>query len=142
MPTDPCSPSRHAHRFAAIAGTLALSLVAACSDDQASLCDARDDLRSSVEDLRDVDVAADGTDALTDALADVDEALDRVADEAEADRENEVNAVRAAFDQLSTTVTAIAEEPSPESVGAVGDALEDLAASVSSLVDEISSGCD
>jgi hypothetical protein len=125
-----------------VVGTLGVLLAAGCGDDQVSLCDARDDLRSSIEDLREVDIAADGTEAFTDELDDVGEALDRVADEAGADRENEVDAVRAAADQLGTTVSSVADEPSAETVGAVVDALDDLAGSITSLVDELSSGCD
>jgi outer membrane murein-binding lipoprotein Lpp len=78
---------------------------AACGDEDASsACEARDELESSVEDLRDIDVLDDGLDALR---ADVDAVGDDLATfRAEAGDElgPQIDAVRGSIDQIRSTL--------------------------------------
>jgi outer membrane murein-binding lipoprotein Lpp len=78
---------------------------AACGDEDASsACEARDELESSVEDLRDIDVLDDGLDALR---ADVDAVGDDLATfraEAGDELEPQIDAVRGSIDQIRSTL--------------------------------------
>jgi hypothetical protein len=80
----------------------------------AALCKARDDLRSSVQELASVDVVKNGTSSLQAALTKVKNNLQAVKDAAGSDLQPQVNALQSAVDQLSTAVANVS------SVGVAG----------------------
>ena len=78
---------------------------AACSDDGASsVCEARDELENSVEELRDINVLDDGLDALRSDLDTVAGNLATFRAEAGDELEPQIDAVRDAIDQVRSTV--------------------------------------
>jgi len=98
---------------------------AACSDDVSPACEAQQQLQSSVEDLRDIDVLDDGLDALR---ADVDAVADDLATfraEVSQELEPDVDAVQAAVDQVRSTL---------EGSGSPAELAESLGTDVSALV--------
>lgn len=136
-------------RWAVVRGAIVLAVLplvaGACGDDDddesARACDARTDLSSSVEALGEVEVAADGTDALRRAFDDVVAAVDELAD-ATGDRlEDEIDAVRAEVDDVRTAVGGIGDQSAAASVELVGAEVGELTESASALVDEASSTC-
>lgn len=117
----------------------------ACGDDDdesARACDARTDLSSSIEALGEVDVAADGTDAVRSAFDDVVASVDELA-EATGDRlEDEVDAVRSEVDDVQAAVGAIGEQSAAASAELLGAEVGELTEAATTLVDEASSTCD
>jgi hypothetical protein len=78
---------------------------AACGDEEASsACDARDELESSVEDLREIDVLDDGLDALRADIDAVGDDLTTFRAETGDELEPQIDAVRGSIDQLRTTL--------------------------------------
>lgn len=120
----------------------ALLLVgAACSDDEASpVCEARDQLESSVEQLRDIDVLDDGLDALRADLDAVGDDLAAFRAEAGDELEPQIDAVRGSIDQITSTVDA-GGAPA-EIATSIGTGLTDLATSWNELSDEARGLCD
>jgi hypothetical protein len=105
---------------------VALLLVgAACDDDVSPACEAQERLQSSVDDLRDIDVVDDGLDALRTDIDAVTDDLATFRDEAGAELEPEVDAVRSALDQVRSTL---------ESGGTPAELASSLATDVSDLI--------
>ena len=129
---------------AALAAAALLLAAGACSDDDdesARVCDARDELSTSVEALGDVAVVSDGTDELRTAFDDVLTAVDELAD-ATGDRlGDEVEAERAEIDDVQTAVGSIGDQSAAAAVELVGDEVGELTESATALVDEASSTC-
>jgi hypothetical protein len=119
-----------------------LGLAVGCGGGGDPLCAARDDLEESVETLRDVNLREDGVEAYLLELSDVLEALDQVADETQVDRDDEINAVRRAYNDFSEALTAVPAQPTAEAFGAVDSGLRDTTASMEALVDELARDCE
>ena len=101
-----------------------LILGVGCSDDEASpVCDARDDVASSVEELRNIDVVDDGLDALRADLDAVADGLARFRAEAGNELEPQIDAVRDAVDQIRSAVDAGGS--ATEVAAAIGTGLSD-----------------
>jgi hypothetical protein len=114
-----------------LAVTLAL---AACSssDEQSAFCEDREDLRSSFQDLRDVNVADDGIEALDAAIDDVTADLNTLRSSA-TEFEPQVDGVEAALEELRTAVEAAAT-PGEKVIAAV-DGLSNVSVAWQALED-------
>jgi hypothetical protein len=111
-------------------------------DDSAAVCDARADLDASVNDLSDVDVAAEGTNALDAALGEVGDDVQAVADAAQEDLSDEVDDVQQAYDQLETAVDDFGDQESTSSaVAAVSGAVTGLAQATGALSEALAQEC-
>ncbi len=91
--------------IAPVAVSVALMLAACSSDgsDESAFCQDRDQLKSSVQDLKDVNVADDGIQGLETALGVVITDTDALKASA-AEYEPEVDAVKSALESLKTSV--------------------------------------
>jgi hypothetical protein len=138
-------------RLAVLLAVMLLLAAGACSDDDDTAADPGYDacadwarLRDSVAALGDVDVVAEGTNALEVALDDVIDAVDQLRDSAGETIGDEVDALGSAVDDLRTE---IADLPSNEGeagagLSAVGDAAEEVTTAADDLGEAIESGCD
>ena len=90
-----------------IALTLAFASCSSSGDDESSLCEDREELQSSFQDLRDVNVADDGIEAL-DAAVDVVIADLNTLRASATEFEPQVDAVESALQDLQTAVEAAA----------------------------------
>lgn len=115
-----------------LAVTLALAACSSSGDDESSFCEDREDLRSSFQELRDVNVADDGIEALDAAIDDVTADLSTLRSSA-AEFEPQVDGVQAALDDLRTAVEA-AVSPGEKVVAAV-DGLSDVSVAWQALED-------
>jgi len=111
-------------RFIPVVAVLLL-VGAACGDDVSSACEAQETLQSSVDDLRNIDVVDDGLDALRTDVDAVADNLSTFRDEAGAELEPDVDAVRSALDEVRSTL---------ESGGTPAELASSLATGVSDLV--------
>jgi hypothetical protein len=135
MPANDCADSpRRNRRLSLLAAVAALTLVAAaCSDDsgdeastQDAFCDSADTLRASLDSLFGLDLIAEGTSGVSDAL-------DHVVDDADALKDN---ATEAAADEVEALETAI--DDAEDALGELAGSLNaDNASSVVSAVGEI-----
>lgn len=151
-------PSRFGRRRSRIArgviacGVIAVLMVGCGSDDDSSADDgtsttatttARDEacadgdaLTASVEQLQEVDLTAEGTDAASAAIDDVKASLTAFGESAGEDLQPQVQAVTAAIDQLETAVE------DPDAGGAALAAVSAVASAASGLVASLDAGCE
>ena len=130
--------SRMATRVFA-AGAVAM-LMAACGDDDdssSSTTDPADDvctdsqaLSASVDDLKDVDLVAEGTDGASAAITAVKDDLAAFSESAGDEVQPEVQAVEDAIDELETAMDNLDSDPA----GTARQAVSDVASSVSALI--------
>ena len=100
------------------------------------VCADREALRSSVADLTDVDLVAEGTNGVEPAVEAVKEDLAALRSSAESELEPEVQAVEDAVDELETAVADLGSGGAAEAATAVSD----LAEAASTLLDELDQG--
>lgn len=117
----------------------------ASSDESSSsgegLCASADDLRSSIGQLDDVQVAENGTAALEDAVGEVRDDVDRLAGAAREEYTDQVGDVEIALREVGDAVEELATSPSAAAVSAVGTALRTLGGDVAVLLDDVGSSC-
>jgi hypothetical protein len=110
--------------------TVTTSATSTTASGNAALCAARDSLKSSIDDVRSVDVIKNGTSALQAALTKVKDNLQAVKAAAGADLQPQVTALQDAVTELGTAITNVA------SVGVAGvvTATRDVATAGSTLL--------
>jgi len=112
-------------------------------DEADAACEARDELTSSLDDLRELDLTAEGTDALDAAVDDVGDDIAEAADAAQANVEDEVDDVQTAFDELETAIAEADEQDTASgAVSSVSSAVTDVADTVGTLVEALAQECD
>lgn len=121
---------------------LALLLVGtACSDEEASpVCEAREELESSVQELRDIDILDDGLDTLRADLDTVSEDLAALRAEAGEELAPQLDAFRGALDQVRSTVES-GGSPAELAVS-IGTGLSDLTTTGNELIEAARGLCD
>jgi hypothetical protein len=126
------------------AGAVAM-LMAACGDDDdsSSTTDPADDvctdsqaLSASVDDLKDVDLVAEGTDGASAAITAVKDDLAAFSESAGAEVQPEVQAVEDAIDELETAVENLDGDPD----GTAREAVSNVASSASTLITTLDDG--
>ena len=123
----------------ACSGSDASSSAAASSS--AVVCDAADELRTSLDALSDVQPVEDGTDAVRQAFASVKTDLAQLGTDARDEYAGEVDRVQADADAVQTAVDTAQGAPSAQTLGAVRSAVEVLVRDAGALVDEVSTSC-
>jgi len=129
-----------------------LVLATACGDDDdadrtgdeaSAVCDATDELDSSVNALGGLDVSAEGTDAVDTAVDDVRNDIEAVRDAAQGEVDDEVEDVETAFDELEAAVATFGDQESTgAAVAGVSNAVADLATAVGALFGALPQDCD
>jgi hypothetical protein len=129
-----------------------LVLATACGDDDdadrtgdeaAAVCDAKDELDSSVNALGDLDVSAEGTDAVDAAVDDVRNDIEAVGDAAQGEVDDEVEDVETEFDELEAAFATFGDQESTgAAVAGVSNAIADLARAVGALFAALPQDCD
>jgi hypothetical protein len=112
------------------------------ANETASVCDARDELDSSLEALGEVDISAENTNALEADVREVRDDIDAVADAAQEEAGDEVDDLRTALDELETAVGEFGDQESTSAaVAAVGSAVTDLARAAGALSEALAQEC-
>jgi outer membrane murein-binding lipoprotein Lpp len=126
---------------AVVALLMSLSL-AGCSEETPAVCTSVDDLRASVQSVRDVDVTSSGgLGELEDAVAGVKSDLADVRDDAADEFSSQIDTVQAGIAELERSLRAAQDAVSPDTLRAAGSALRTLANQVQSLIDDIRATC-
>jgi hypothetical protein len=108
---------------------------------EASLCPSADALRSSIGNLRDVQVVQDGTEAVRQAAAQVGDDVDRLANSAGDKFSGQVSGVQTDVANLSAAIHSLGDAPSTASLSAVGTAVRVLVEDTGVLLDDVRSAC-
>jgi uncharacterized protein YoxC len=128
----------------AVGGCSSSSTSSASSSSASSssdLCGSADALRSSIGDLKDVQVAQDGTEALRQAFSKVGDDVNRLADDARDQYSGQVADVESAVGDLRAAIDTLGSSPTAATVRAGGDAARTLVQNAGVLVDDASSSC-
>ena len=126
---------------AALALALAVCLAGCGDSDQPAYCDDRAALEQSLRDLGDVNVAADGLNALTAQLRQVQRDANALVSSAREQFGPEASALRSSIARLETSARAAVDDPSPERVSDVATDASNVAAAFGELSDAVSGSC-
>lgn len=124
------SPSTSASATASPSGT---STSALCTDVDA--------VQASFQDLRSLDVIAQGTSAVKSQFATFKTALDQMLTSARGEFATESAAVQTAVDELQTAVSNLADSPSLADAKAVKDGISSVGTSLDALTTSIKGAC-
>jgi hypothetical protein len=120
----------------------ALALAGAgCGDDEPAYCSELDDLEQAVQNLGDVDIVAGGTNAVRDALTEVESSARSTVDAARSDFPDETSAVRESVSSLEASARQLGASPTAEQAGRVAADVRAVVTSVNDLADA-ATGCD
>ncbi|WP_329482826.1 hypothetical protein OG555_11605 [Kribbella sp. NBC_01484] len=126
---------------AAVALVLGASLVG-CSNNQAAVCGSVDKFKTSVDDVKKVDVTSStGVSDLQNALATVETNLAQVKTDAKSDFSSQLGAVDTSLNTLKTSLTTAKSDPSGASLTAAAAATRAFGGAVDALTTSIKSTC-
>ena len=116
--------------------------LAACSEDPPAVCGSADDLRASVADVKEIDLASSSS------LSDLQAALTAVGDDVAAVRSDaaeefasQIDAVEASYAELTSTVESAQAGISADLLTAAGEALATFGTDVDTLVEDVEATC-
>jgi hypothetical protein len=115
--------------------------VGGCGSDQPPVCDAADAVRTSVDHVRDTNVAENGLAQLQTNLTQLGAALDQMAADAQAQFATQREAVKSSAAQLSASVDAARADPNATTLSAVRSAASNLQLSFQQLSDAVADTC-
>jgi hypothetical protein len=101
----------------------AISGTAACSQSRPPVCTQVDAVRSSIKEFQKTSLSENGMGSLSTALSAVRNELNRLSEEASAQFQPQIDAVRTAVDQVQQRVSEAKAAPSAQAFGQVGVAL-------------------
>jgi hypothetical protein len=127
--------------LSAVALLVVLALAGCGSGDQPAVCDSLDAVRASADDVKDANVSENGMSQVRASLTALQQNLQQLGTEARTQFESQIAAVRAAADQLSTSVSAAKADPTTATLDVVRDAMTSLGAAVDSLGDAMADTC-
>jgi hypothetical protein len=120
-----------------------LALTAAgCGGDDPGYCSEVSNLEQSVRDLGEVNVVEGGTNALEEALREVEANARSTVDAAKSDFPEETSAVSDSISSLTSSVEQVEGSPTSEQIARVGRDAAAAVTAVTNLVDATSSECE
>ena len=130
-------------RFAslALAAAIAFGLAGCAESTQSKTCAQADAVRSSIEDVRNVNLSANGMVALQGAVTQVGTELQLLGSELKSGGQAQLAAVQSAVGQLKTAVATAVADPTQANFEAVGAARDAARSSIQNLASTVTSGC-
>lgn len=124
-------------------GAVTAGCSSSSSDSQGppAVCSSVDALQTSVSDLRQVQVTANGLSALQDAVASVKTDLGQVKNDATSQYATQVDQLQTDFDAVQSAVGAAVDAPSPNTLGVVVSSIRTFADGVTGLAGDVRSTC-
>jgi hypothetical protein len=120
---------------------LGASLVACGGGDQAPVCDSAENLKTSVENLKDVNVTANGLSALESQLTTIKADLRDLKDDVTSEFSAQITAIDTSYSALKASADTARSDPSVPNLAAVASAVSALGADARQLVDDVGSTC-
>jgi hypothetical protein len=124
----------------ALASVSALGLVA-CGQDKPAVCGQADELKASVERLKDTDVSENGVGAIRSSLSQVKVEFEQLQKDAGTQFQPQIAAVEQSVAQVQSSSATARENPSAQSLAVVGADLTGLGVSVRDLGAAIKATC-
>jgi uncharacterized phage infection (PIP) family protein YhgE len=122
--------------------TAAASLaIGGCSTDQPAVCDSLAAVQTAMNQIRNVNVSENGLGSLKPYLQQLQADVNQLLTDAAAQYAPQVQAVRTAADQVSTSVATARATPDVVNLSAARSTIGDLQASLRSLADAMSGTC-
>jgi hypothetical protein len=136
------SVSNHKHRIAVASVAVALvTAFAGCGGDKPAYCQDRDDLKSSIDDLKDINVRADGVSAARAQIKTVQASATTLIGSAKKEFGPQATALKGAVSTLETVVQSAVSAPSTQSVSNVVAGISSVRAAFQSLSNAVSDSC-
>ena len=118
------------------------TVLVAYGEDTPAVCGSADQLQSSFEELKDIDVMQDnGLDEFKSQLETVDGDLDQLTNDAKTEFSSQVGAVTTTWEALGTSVQAATADPSADTLAAASTALSAFTTDVQALISDVKSTC-
>ena len=118
------------------------ALLAACGGDDPAVCGSVDNLKSSVDDVKDIDVSSSGAVSdLQSGLAGVESDLADVKADAKSEFSSQLQAVQQSLTALKTSTNAAKADPTAATLSTARAALSAFGTGVETLVSDIQSTC-
>lgn len=135
-------PHRARRAGALLLATAVVSTVAACGgSSKPAYCQDRDNLKSSIAGLKDVDVRQNGTSALKDQLKQVQSDANALVKSAQNEFGPDAAALKSAVGVLNTTVRQAAAAPSAQAVSQIVTQIGAVQDAFTKLSDDVGSKC-
>jgi hypothetical protein len=126
---------------ATVALLLGVTLVG-CSDDKPAVCSSVDNLKTSVDDVENIDVTSSSAASdLESGLTTIKSDLADVKTDAKSQYASQLDAVDSALATLTTRVDAAKADPSADTLAAVGAAVAPFNSAVQTLISDVESTC-
>lgn len=125
-----------------VVALLMAALVAGCSSDsKPSYCKAADQLKTSTQNLSNVNVRTNGLSSLKTALSTVQSDAKTFADEAKSAFAPQITALQDALSGLSTAIKSVVGQPSVAAITQIGSSVTQVKDSAGNLVSAVSNKC-
>ena len=114
----------------------------ACGEDTPAVCGSAEQLQSSFDDLKDIDITeANGPEEFKSQVETVDGDLDQLTNDAKAEFSSQVDTVIATFEALKTSAQAATADPSADTLAAATTAMSAFTTEVQALIKDVESTC-
>jgi hypothetical protein len=129
-------------------GVIPIALIAiafgasGCGEDEPAYCSDLGELEQSVNQLGDVDVVGGGTDAVREALREVEADARSVIDSAQSEFSDETDAIAESLSTLEASVRQLSGSPSTDQTATVLADASELVTSVDELIEATASRCE
>ena len=133
---------RHRLVMAAAGFLMSSAALVACGEDTPAVCGSAEQLQSSFDDLKDIDVTeTNGLDEFKSQLETVDGDLDQLTNDAKSEFSSQVDAVIASFEALGASVQAATADPSVDTLAVASTALSEFSTEVQALISDVEATC-
>ena len=118
------------------------AVLVACGEDTPAVCGSAEQLQSSFDDLKDIDITeANGPEEFKSQVETVDGDLDQLTNDAKAEFSSQVDTVIATFEALKTSAQAATADPSADTLAAATTAMSAFTTEVQALIKDVESTC-
>lgn len=133
---------RHPVALTAASIVMSAASLVACGDDTPAVCGSADQLQSSFDELKDIDVTEEnGLDEFKSQLETVDGDLDQLTNDAKTEFSPQVDAVATTWEALGASVQAATADPSADTLAAADTALSAFTTEVQALISDVKATC-
>lgn len=129
-----------------LGAALAVSFLAGCGDDddetpEEAFCNAGDSLETDVQALANMDLVAEGTDALEEQFSAIESDLTALKDAGSEVASEQIGALETAVDNLETAINGLGEEITTENASAAVTAISEIGTSAQAVYTELDATC-